>query len=220
MLEQSSLWPAHGVEEWRPVLGFENRYEVSDLGRVRSLMYRRGGRDRVRAVPIVLRSKYTRSGYYSVSLAPRRRIRSVHTLVLEAFVGPRPVGKECAHLNGVRTDNRPANLAWKTHRENERDKIAHGTLLTGDRSTARTHIASRQRGDRHPFRMRPELAELSRGERNKNAKLTTAHVLAIRAAVAAGEPQRRVAARYGVAQGIVWGIAHRRGWRHVPEASP
>jgi hypothetical protein len=51
----------------------------------------------------------------------------VHRLVLEAFVGPCPEGKECAHDNGVRTDNRLSNLAWKTKLENGADRKRHGT---------------------------------------------------------------------------------------------
>jgi len=54
----------------------------------------------------------------------------VHTLVLTAFVGPRPPSLEARHLNGNPQDNRwPENLAWGTHSENEKDKIKHGTNI-------------------------------------------------------------------------------------------
>jgi hypothetical protein len=53
-------------------------------------------------------------GYLSVGLSRNSKQRAfyVHRLVAEAFLGPRPAGKETMHLNGDRTDNRVANLAY------------------------------------------------------------------------------------------------------------
>lgn len=60
---------------------------------------------------------------------------SVHSLVLSAFVGPRPSPRHQArHLDGARTNNRIENLAWGTARENSDDRVAHGTMLSGSRS--------------------------------------------------------------------------------------
>lgn len=53
---------------------------------------------------------------------------AVHALVLEAFVGPRPEGMECRHLDGDPTNNALANLAWGTRAENIADKRRHGTI--------------------------------------------------------------------------------------------
>jgi hypothetical protein len=50
---------------------------------------------------------------------------NVHALVLTAFVGPKPDGMECRHLNGNLLDNRLENLRWGTHSDNERDKRIH-----------------------------------------------------------------------------------------------
>lgn len=58
---------------------------------------------------------------------------SVHVMVCSAFHGARPAGHQAAHLNGNVTDNRAANLAWKTATENEADKRAHGTAPLGER---------------------------------------------------------------------------------------
>ena len=62
-------------------------------------------------------------------------LRLVHHLVLEAFVGKRPKGTEARHVNDRDpTNNRLDNLAWGTHRENEADKIRHGTSQHGERN--------------------------------------------------------------------------------------
>ncbi|QEQ94428.1 HNH endonuclease [Mycobacterium phage Leozinho] len=116
-------------EEWRPVVGYEGLYEVSDRGRVRSL-------DRTIQTSVDTRSYKGRVlkpqltlGYHIVSLtAPgrRRRYAKVHHLVLEAFRCPRVPGMSGCHNNGVKTDNRPENLRWDSHTENMRDTVRHG----------------------------------------------------------------------------------------------
>lgn len=70
------------------------------------------------------------SGYYQVPVVTRNKrghTCSVHRLVAEAFHGPCPVGMECCHLNGIRSDNRPDNLTWATRSENMNDMVNHGT---------------------------------------------------------------------------------------------
>lgn len=56
----------------------------------------------------------------------------VHVAVCKTFHGPRPPGHEVAHGNGIQLDCSAANLSWKTPRENEADKIAHGTRMQGE----------------------------------------------------------------------------------------
>lgn len=60
--------------------------------------------------------------------------RTVHRLVMEAFVGPRPPGMMCRHLNGNPHDNRLSNLAWGTPAENVADAVRHGTHARGERA--------------------------------------------------------------------------------------
>lgn len=55
----------------------------------------------------------------------------VHHIVLEAFVGPCPVGMEAMHLNDVQTDNRAGNLEWGTHARNCELRSANGKLPVG-----------------------------------------------------------------------------------------
>jgi hypothetical protein len=58
----------------------------------------------------------------------------VHSLVLEAFAGPRPEGADCCHNNNDRTDARFANLRWDSRKNNHADKIRHGTAQRDERS--------------------------------------------------------------------------------------
>lgn len=115
------------IEVWRAVAGHEGIYQVSSLGRVRSL-------DRViKGVAYMgkmLRPKTDKDGYKRVALlnAGERREAAVHVLVLEAFVGPRPTPEhETRHLDGDRARNNIKNLAWGTPSENYADQVKHGT---------------------------------------------------------------------------------------------
>lgn len=109
-------------EQWRPVVGFEGLYEVSDVGSVRRV----GGR--------TLTPHPNRQGYRRVALSNRtiKRVAFVHKLVLEAFVSLKPDGCETRHLNGNRADNRVENLAWGTAAQNAEDRRRHGTDKHGD----------------------------------------------------------------------------------------
>jgi len=118
-------------EEWRPIPGHEGRYEVSSLGRVRSLRYKR---QTARVEP--LRLSVNRGGYQIVSLniAGRDKTFHVHRLVATVFHGPCPAGFQAAHLDNVRTNNVPGNLRWVTAKENHSHKIAHGTQQIGEKN--------------------------------------------------------------------------------------
>lgn len=116
-------------ETWLPVTGFDGKYEVSDLGRVRSLRDTRGIRDNLLAEPRIMRQARTTGGCPSVGLCRRghRGNYKVALLVLEAFVGPKPADKDlCAHWDGDPANNRPANLRWATWQENADDRVRHG----------------------------------------------------------------------------------------------
>lgn len=114
------------AEKWRAVPGFEGRYEVSTLGRVRSLdRFDSIGR---RVTGRIMKPTTDRDGYANVDLRNGygRRSAQVHRLVLEAFVGPCPAKMQCCHGNGNPADNRLVNLRWGTSKENMRDRSLHG----------------------------------------------------------------------------------------------
>jgi hypothetical protein len=120
------------TEEWRPITNFEGHYEVSNLGRVRSL-------DRVIRHPDghlhQLRGRVLSPGaqppfghlHVNLKMQARRRTIAVHALVLEEFVGPRSGGMECLHGDGDPSNNRVENLRWGTRSENNLDAVRHGT---------------------------------------------------------------------------------------------
>lgn len=167
------------MENWKPVVGFEGLYEVSDLGRVRSLdrlkpaKVGRGGRGHKGRVLKL----YSVKGLYqqaSLSGAGYRRKVCVHILVAEAFIGPRPKGYHACHNDGDPTNNRAKNIRYDTVQSNSRDRIIHGTML---------------RGEAHP-----------------NAKLSDYDVAAIRVLTSAGFECRYVAKLYGVEGGTISSI--------------
>lgn len=123
------------IEEWSPVPGFDG-YEVSNLGRARSLRTCRG------KVGCILKARIPKSGRYaSITLhrngKPKKAL--LHVLVAEAFVGPRPVGKVCNHKDTDRNNNCSANLEWITQQKNVEHARAHG--LKGGCS---------MKGEKHP----------------------------------------------------------------------
>ena len=111
-------------EEWKPIPGYDG-YEVSSLGRVRC--WRKWGFRAATDVPRVLKPKGGPSRYLSVILGYRGPSREIHRLVAEQFVPGRGLGLEVAHENGNKHDNRASNLRWKTRKENQKDKLRHGT---------------------------------------------------------------------------------------------
>lgn len=118
------------TEVWRSVVGYEGLYEVSDMGRIRSLdrPIRCGA---LLATPVDVKG----SGYRFVSLSKAGHVRkvNVHILVLEAFVGTKPTPKhQCLHDDGDRTNPRLKNLAWGTQSQNMQDKVRHGTHARGE----------------------------------------------------------------------------------------
>lgn len=107
------------TEIWRPVVGYEGLYEVSNTGRVRSLNYNRTGKVRE------LKPEATEAGYLRIALCKDGKAKNhkIHAIVMAAFVGPRPEGYDVNHIDECKTNNRVENLEYCTRREN----LNHGT---------------------------------------------------------------------------------------------
>ena len=118
---------------WKQVKGFEGKYEVSNLGDVRSITRRfkvaiKGGEYSTTRKGRILRAGGSKSGHLSVVLG-RGNTKSVHALVLTAFVGDRPKGMDTRHKDGNPANNKLSNLHWGTRADNIRDKKWHGNPL-------------------------------------------------------------------------------------------
>lgn len=119
-------------EQWCPVVGYENEYEVSDQGRVRSMarvfyqLSRWGSLYPYRKAGQLLKPGLTSVGYPSVSLCGKTHL--VHRLVAAAFIGPCPARCEVRHKDGTRINNHVSNLEYGTRKENVADARRHKTL--------------------------------------------------------------------------------------------
>lgn len=102
-------------------MGWAGLYEVSDLGRVRSLRSEK-----------VMSPGLSSNGYLTVNLTPTPHdspSRTVHRLVCEAFHGASPEPNSLVrHLNDNKTDNRATNLAWGTYSDNWKDAVKNGRV--------------------------------------------------------------------------------------------
>lgn len=173
------------VEIWKPVVGFEPYYEVSNLGRVQKLTYRTNGSCKKLKDPRLLKLRRTKEGYFHVSLTNcgNRRNSFVHRLMLMAFFGEPQPGQEAAHKDGIPGHNLLPNLVWATPVENHAHKFVHGTATIG--------------------------------ERNGFSKLTDAKVKLIREKREGGATQKQLAQEYGVTVSTINLVCRRKRWAHV-----
>ncbi|MDH1824611.1 NUMOD4 domain-containing protein [Delftia tsuruhatensis] len=176
-------------EIWKPVAGFEDQYEVSNLGSVRTIgrfVAARG--DSKRWLPTrLMRSHVTYRGYAQLMFkVGRKNIHQlVHRLVAIAFVSGRDQGPQVNHIDGNKLNNRADNLEWCTSAEN----------------------CSHARAE--------NLYEQARGERGANAKLTNTEVLVIRSRLALGETHTAISKDYAVSRTVITRIASGARWNSV-----
>jgi len=173
-------------EIWKPVVGYEGLYEVSDWGRIRSMdhyvKHRWGGQRLVRGT---LRYTVFLGLYPGVHLSKNNstKMHAVHKLVASAFLGPCPFGMQVAHWDGDPTNPKLKNLRYATPSDNNMDKQRHGTAQKGERSG--TH------------------------------RLTDEAVREIRKALAEGASKMSQARRFGVSHKTIRNLAAGKIWTHV-----
>jgi hypothetical protein len=182
------------IQEWRFVQDYPE-YQVSDFGRVRSCWkHGVGGRG---TKWNILKPKKAGEDYLLISLHHAgdghigSRAAYVHHLVLETFVGPCPPGLECRHLNGNKSDNSRGNLIWGTKKENQADRVRHGTSNWG--------------------RPKPTM----QGSKHFRSHLTEEDVIEIRRLSSIGVKQEDIARQFGITQACVSAIVRRITWKHI-----
>lgn len=113
-------------EVWKDIYGYEGLYQVSNLGRVKSLAkYDRIGRYRTECIKSQVDNG---NGYLVVNLKIDgiQKMSTVHRLVAESFI-PNPNNKRCInHIDGNKKNNNVNNLEWVTHSENMIHAVKHG----------------------------------------------------------------------------------------------
>ncbi len=177
-------------EIWRPVVGFEGHYAVSNLGRVKRIMGGRGA-----TVGRMLSDKrLNKKGYPTVYLhkyvdgIQTKKPMTVHHVVAAAFLPPQPTpDHQVNHKDGVKTNNCADNLEWVTNQEN----MDHSW-----RMGLRSYI----------------------GENNHTAKLTeddVKRIIELKGIV----KQREIAQEYGVAIGAIKLIHEGKAWKHITRQS-
>lgn len=141
-------------EIWKEIPGYEGQYAVSNLGRVKSLeryvrLVSHGVETQRLVRERILRPGPMKSGHLSVALG-RGNSKQVHQMVLLAFKGPCPEGKESRHLNDIPGDNHLANLRYGTRRQNMLDKIRNGhhALTHAQAEEIRIALKNSKRGDK------------------------------------------------------------------------
>lgn len=175
-------------EIWKDIEGYEGKYKISTMARVKSLPKKRyvhNSKNAYWTKEIILKPQL-RSGYPSVGLYNNgQKHYVIHRLVAKAFI-PNPKNKEqINHKNGIKTDNRVENLEWCTQKENASHALKNG------------------------------LYNSSKGEDHYRSKLTKKEVIDIRKKYDLGLSQNEISKIYPVTKKAIGRIVNRETWKHI-----
>ena len=176
------------LETWKPVLGWETLYEVSDLGSIRSLtrtITSKMGWTRVLKGRLLKPYLNKQRKIYQFLLQDGKRKRRVNIalLVLETFIGIKPDGHVVCHGKKGRLCNHLSNLSYGTMSKNMLDRWRDGTM--------------------------------PHGSHHANSKLNVNDVKAIRQLRDDGISCSKIAAKFGVCKDVISRIHQRKQWAWV-----
>jgi hypothetical protein len=175
-------------EFWKDISGYIGLYMVSNWGRIKSLKknYGNNGCYQEKILKPRICGKY---GHLKIGLFKNNSHKDylIHRLVLEAFIGSCPEGKEGCHNDGNPRNNCVENLRYDTRSNNQKDRKLHGTKSKID----------------------------SNGSKNINAKLNDNKVIEIRKLSLRGESNVKIAKLFEVSRCTVWKIVTYKIWKHV-----
>lgn len=114
-------------EVWRPVVGLEGRYQVSNLARIRSFRFAKDGS----VIFKVRKPQNDERGYgiFHFKDGVKSKSMNVHSVVAAAFLGPRKIGQHVNHKDGDKWNSRLSNLEYVSPSENTKHAYDNGLIV-------------------------------------------------------------------------------------------
>jgi len=181
------------MENWRDVVGYEGIYQVSDLGRVKSLdrdsyFIRRGKKIPRKHISRILKQHQNMFGYMTVCLnkpGSKQRSHKVHRIVAEAFIDNQLSYLQVNHIDGKKDNNKIENLEWCNNKQNIVHAYSIGLIM-------------------------PKL-----GSNSHLAKIKEEDVIKIKKLILSGETLENIARLYNISASMVGRIKANKAWKHV-----
>jgi len=119
-------------EVWKDIQGFEELYQISNLGRVKSLKKSMNRKNSI----LILKNKTTPTGYIYVNIYKNKKCytKYIHRLVAQYFIFNSNEYNEVNHIDGVKNNNSINNLEWCSHKFNIQHALYNGLIKTGSKN--------------------------------------------------------------------------------------
>lgn len=201
-------------EEWKSVVGFPD-YEVSNYGRIKSLIRfkertcphtnrkylgKYGGKILEQGIGWSKRNpnnRYPMFLFVTLCMNNKKYSKTIHRMVLEAFIGPCPSNMEGCHNDGSPLNNRLENLRWDTKRNNHLDRNKHGTM------------GGFKKGENHPSK------GYICGSQMNHSKLNEKLVKYIREQEYYKGLYVALSNKFGISKSTITDVISRRTWKHI-----